>query len=203
MPHAFGYLPFSEFWRLFSNCSSRKLLRDLRMWRLLYFRKQWRQAKKVPIASGDGWKRVNTSANNNDTSWLTQSRRWFIDRNSGVSVKTGLHSDQRRELSVCDEIWLTAVMQDEKSPPMETLTLPRMNNTQSVQGRTVISNGNSQLERQRAHAPVNSYLLLCQVFCSYCWTQGTWHTRHLLSAISWEHCDTAPFHLSLLVLRGR
>ena len=24
--------------------------------------------KKVPIASGDWWKRVNTSANNNDTS---------------------------------------------------------------------------------------------------------------------------------------
>jgi len=68
MPHAVGYLPFLEFWRLFSNCSARKLLRDLRMWRLLYFRKQWRQAKKVPIASGDGWKRVNTSAKNNDTS---------------------------------------------------------------------------------------------------------------------------------------
>jgi len=85
---------------------------------------------------------------------------------------------------MCDEIWLTAVMQDKKPPPMKTLTLPRVNNTQSVQGRTVISNGNSQLERQRAHAPVNSYLLLPQLFCSACRTQGTWHTGHLLSAIN-------------------
>jgi len=69
-------------------------------------------------------------------------------------------------------------MQDKKSPPMKTLTLPGVNNTQSVQGRTVISNGNSQLERQRAHAPVNSYLLLPRLFCSRFGLSDTRHLAH-------------------------
>ena len=69
MPHAVGYLPFLEFWRLFSNCCTRKLLRPLSGWGGFYTPvNNGDKAKKVPIAFGDGWKRVNTNAKNNDTS---------------------------------------------------------------------------------------------------------------------------------------
>jgi hypothetical protein len=67
--HAVGYLPFSEFWRLFSNCDSRKLLRTLCGFGAFYTgANNGDNAKKVPIASVDGWKRVKTRAKNNDAS---------------------------------------------------------------------------------------------------------------------------------------
>lgn len=158
-PHAVGYLPFLEFWRLFSNCCTRKLLRPLCGWGGFYTAlNNGDNAKKVPIAFGDGWKRVNTNAKNNDTSLADAVKTpiyWEkfrpVDKRRGECVG---YTDQRWQLSVWDEIWLTAVMQEKKSRSMEMLTLPSVNNTQSVrvQGPTVIS------KRKLHHSNVKEHM---------------------------------------------